>query len=257
MSVAMPDHWMSASPNKERCERRQKCRLSATNGSERPTYSMTVVGLGEKGRRRIEAKRLCFIQLINGKDRGLSINARFYMLRTVEHSAPVRRKRAAVQDLNPSDGSLEQLLAFERMLADLSARFANVPAERVETEIRAAQVMLQQFLGFDRSCFSEFTEDGSLVVVSSTAIDGVEPTPVGQLPHQLSWFFCKLRAGQMFVISNSGLDLPPEAAAETEFCRRTGLVSHLAIPLRIGGRVIGDIAFSSFREDRSWPEDPD
>jgi formate hydrogenlyase transcriptional activator len=167
---------------------------------------------------------------------------------------PSSERPAAVQYAKSPDASLEELLTFERMLADLSARFANVPAERVETEIKIAQIMLQQFLGFDRSCFSEFQEDGSLVVVSSTAIEGVEPTPVGRLPEQLSWFFGKLRAGQIFVIPNSGLDLPPEAAAETEFCRRTGLVSHLAIPLRIGGHVIGDIAFSSCRENRTWPE---
>jgi transcriptional regulator with GAF, ATPase, and Fis domain len=164
-------------------------------------------------------------------------------------------KLANVGAATSSETSTDELLAFERMLADLSARFANISGEQVETEIRIAQVMLQQFLGFDRSCFSEFQEDGSLVVVSSTAIDGVEPTPVGQLPEQLSWFFGKLRVGQIFVISNSGSDLPPEAAAEAEFCRRTKLVSHLAIPLRIGGRVIGDIAFSSCRENRSWPED--
>jgi hypothetical protein len=50
------------------------------------------------------------------------------------------------------------------MLADLSARFANVPAERVEAEIKEAQMVLLQFLGYDRCCFSEFQEDGSLVV---------------------------------------------------------------------------------------------
>ena len=32
-----------------------------------------------------------------------------------------------------SDISAEELVAFERMLADLSARFANIPAEQVET----------------------------------------------------------------------------------------------------------------------------
>src|SRR5690349_285955 len=84
--------------------------------------------------------------------------------------------------------SVEELLAFERMLADLSARMANVPADRVEAEIRMAQVVLQQFLGFDRSTFAEFQDDGSLVVVSSTAIGGVEATPLGPLPARLEWF---------------------------------------------------------------------
>src|SRR6185437_3957790 len=81
--------------------------------------------------------------------------------------------------------SVEELLAFERMLADLSVRIANVPAGLVEVEIRIAQATLRQFLGFDRSTFGEFQDDGSLVVVSSTAIEGVEATPLGPLPARL------------------------------------------------------------------------
>jgi formate hydrogenlyase transcriptional activator len=154
-----------------------------------------------------------------------------------------------------SDVSAEELVAFERMLADLSARFANVPTERVEIEIQAAQIMLRQFLGFDRSTFGEFHEDGSLVVLSSTAVEGFEPTPTGQLPAQLAWFIGQLRAGESIITPDTAVDLPPEAAAEAEYARRTGLVSHLAIPLRVGGRIVGAIAFSAFRATRVWPGD--
>jgi transcriptional regulator with GAF, ATPase, and Fis domain len=161
----------------------------------------------------------------------------------------------AIRDTASNDASVEELLAFERMLADLSARFANVPAERVESEIQIAQVILRQFLGFDRSTFAEFQEDGSLVVLSSTAVEGVEPTPQGPLPPQLSWFLAKLRAGEVFVVQNPALDLPREAVGEAEYCQRTGLRSHLSIPLRIGGRIIGAIAFAAFAETRTWPGD--
>jgi len=160
-----------------------------------------------------------------------------------------------IQDATPSQASAEELLAFERLLADLSARFANIPAEQVESEIQAAQTSLRQFLGFDRSTFGEFQEDGSLVVLSSTAVEGVEPTPQGSLPSQLSWFLAKLRAGEIFVIQNPADDLPREAVAEAEYFKRTGLHSHLSIPLRIGGRIIGAIAFAAFRETRVWPDD--
>jgi formate hydrogenlyase transcriptional activator len=162
---------------------------------------------------------------------------------------------AAIHDLAPSGASVEELLAFERKLADLSARFANIPAEQVEFEIQVAQTILRQFLGFDRSTFGEFQEDGSLVVLSSTAAEGFEPTPLGQLPGQLSWFIDQLRAGEVVVTPNAAVDLPADAVAEREYCRRTGLVSHLAIPLRIGGNIIGAIAFSAFRESRTWPGD--
>ena len=56
-----------------------------------------------------------------------------------------------------AEASLEEFLAFERLLADLSARFANVSIVQVETEIDSALNQLQEFLGFDRSNFFEFT----------------------------------------------------------------------------------------------------
>jgi formate hydrogenlyase transcriptional activator len=162
---------------------------------------------------------------------------------------------AVVHDAVSNRASVEELLTFERLLADLSARFANIPTERVESEIQIAQTAMRQFLGFDRCTLGEFQQDGSLVIVSSTAVDGVEPTAQGPLPSQLSWYIAKLRAGEIFVIQSSTHDVPAEAAAEVEYIQRTGLHSHLSIPLRIGGRIIGAIAFSAFRETRIWPDD--
>lgn len=162
---------------------------------------------------------------------------------------------AVVHDPAIKGASAEELLAFERMLADLSARFANVPDDQVESEIRVAQTTLRQFLGFDRSTFGEFRDDGSLFILSSTAVEGVEPTPQGPLPAQLSWFLAKLRTGEVLIVQSPSHDLPPEAVAEAEYIRQTDLHSHLSIPLRIGGRVIGAIAFSAFRETRAWPAD--
>src|SRR3954468_12331661 len=169
---------------------------------------------------------------------------------------PISFGRSAKIDAAPqSDATAEELLAFERMLADLSARFANVPAEKVQFEIQVAQTLLRQFLGFDRSTFAEFQADGSLVVLSSTAVEGVDVTPSGPLPSQLSWFVAKLRAGEIFAVQNPDDDLPPEAIGEAEYFRHTGLHSHLTIPLRIGGSIIGAIAFAAFHETRGWPDD--
>jgi formate hydrogenlyase transcriptional activator len=152
------------------------------------------------------------------------------------------------------DPSVQELIGFERMLADLSARLANVPAEHVESEIHLAKVALRKFLGFDRSTFAEFQEDGSLVVLSSSAAEGFEATPHGPLPDRLAWFMARLRSGQSLVIHDES-DLPPEAVGEIEYLKSSGLQSHLSIPFRVGGRVIGAIAFSSFSKTRTWPDD--
>jgi formate hydrogenlyase transcriptional activator len=177
-------------------------------------------------------------------------------MRVVETKLNLNRPGAsAVHDPARDGASIEELLAFERMLADLTARFANLPTERVESEIQIAQTILRQFLGFDRTTFGEFREDGSFVVLSSTAVDGLEPIPLGQLPEQLTWSIGRLLAGEIVVLPNAAVDLPPETAAGAEYRRRTGLISYLAIPFRIGGRIVGAIAFSARLETRAWPDD--
>jgi C4-dicarboxylate-specific signal transduction histidine kinase len=150
--------------------------------------------------------------------------------------------------------SLQELLTFERLLAELSSRFANVSGDRLETEIESALRQLLQFLDFDRSNFGEFTADGWVTVLCSVAIDRVERYPPGPAPAFLSWYLGQLRAGKILRIRS--LDaLPPEAIGEIEYYRRSDIHSSLGIPLRVSGRIVGLINFSAFRFTRDWPDD--
>jgi len=153
-----------------------------------------------------------------------------------------------------SDASPEELRACERLLFDLSARFANVSGEQIDAEIEAALRQLLVALGFDRSNFAEFADGGSQSFLCSAAVEGVEPFSRGQIPAHLGWSVSELRSGRAVVI-RSYEDFPPEAAAEAEYYRRVGIRSQLAIPLRVGGRVAGAIGFGAFRSTREWPEE--
>ncbi len=151
--------------------------------------------------------------------------------------------------------STEERLAFEQLLGDLSAHFADIPADRVIDEITRALGRLLDFLGFDRSSFGEFVDAGErFEVLCSVARDVAAAIPRGP-PPPLPWYFSELRAGRMVVLPNIPEDFPPEATEEIEYCARTGLKSNLGIPLRVGGRVIGAISFTAFHRTRSWPED--
>ena len=153
-----------------------------------------------------------------------------------------------------AETSLEEFLTFERLLADLSARFASVPVAQVETEIESALKQLQEFLGFDRSNLLEFTADGWATFLCSVARDAVERHPLGPAPAFLSWYLGQIRAGKIIRVQSID-DLPPEAIEQTEYHRRVGIRSSLGLPLRVGGRIVGVITFAAFRSTRKWPDD--
>jgi transcriptional regulator with GAF, ATPase, and Fis domain len=163
-----------------------------------------------------------------------------------------------VKRSNPGVAATESLpsehLAFERQLVDLSSRFTNVRSEQVEPEIERALRQLIAFLGVDRATFGEFTAGGDANVLCSVAVDGVEPFPCGPIPDSFSWYLEEVRAGRTIVIPSID-DLPPEATGTAEVLRRSGLRSHVGIPIRVDGRIAAGIGFAAFRSLRVWPKD--
>lgn len=153
------------------------------------------------------------------------------------------------------DAGHDERLAFERLLADLSARLANVAPDGVVAEIDGALARLIEFLDFDRSSYSEFAADGSLNVLCTAASAGSPPTSKGPFGGGIPWFVGELRAGRTVKLARIPDELPPEASAEAEFCRGIGLRSTLAIPLPSSGRVVGVLTFTAFRHARDWPQE--
>ncbi len=149
--------------------------------------------------------------------------------------------------------SLEEHLTFERLLADLSARLANVSTDQLETEIESGLMELLEFLGFDRSNFGEFTADGWATILCSVAAGGVERYPPGPVPTFAGWYLSRLRSEKIVRVRSID-DLPPGAIEETEYFRQSGIRSSVGIPLYVGGRIVGFINFSAFRSMREWPD---
>ena len=162
--------------------------------------------------------------------------------------------------LKPTDdasigASPVERLAFERLLADLSATHANVSGDRVVEVIERGLSQLNEFLGFDRCTFWEFAAGGDRVALCSAATEGVGPIPRGPRPWRLDWLFGEVRAGKTVVLRSLPEDLPAEAVEEREYVAHVGIRSNLSIPLRIGGQIIGAITFGAFETARAWPEE--
>ncbi len=147
-------------------------------------------------------------------------------------------------------------LEFERLLADLSARFVGLPAETADEEIMGALAKIGTFLRLDRVILQEFTEDGRAAVVRhSWARHGVEAIPVGWLMgSQLPGVFEKMRKWEIVRIPDTATLDSSWATDKKEF-QRSGARAHLSIPFAVGG---GSVAFCltlvSVRHTMDWSQ---
>ena len=150
---------------------------------------------------------------------------------------------------------LEDRLRFETLLAKLSARFVNLPPDRVDQEIEDALRCLVEALQADQSGLGRLTEGGGdFVVTHAFAVPGVEKFPLfPSLATEAPLISRTLLRGQSFVMSRLA-DLPPEGERERRLFASRHIRSGMVVPLMIGGRVIGGVGCSLVHREREWPE---
>ena len=160
-----------------------------------------------------------------------------------------------ITDRKQAEQALEELLQFEQLLTDLSAKFINQPPDQIDSVIDDSLKRLLETLGHDRSSLAQFSEDrGHALVTHSCAVPGVEPSPVGVLADDhVPWIVGQVRNGKTVFLKCLPDDLPPEAKKERQLSIATGIKSTVAIPLEAGGSVLGFLAFSFLRQHREWP----
>ncbi|CAK9002716.1 Formate hydrogenlyase transcriptional activator FhlA, partial [Durusdinium trenchii] len=177
----------------------------------------------------------------------LQYNDRPAVLMTLEDVPASRSGHSAIDDR----------LRCERLLADLSARFVNVPVEQIEPLIDDSLKQLVEFLGNDRSTLFEFCEDEQFIdVTHSFSVPGCDTFPLGLFPvDRLPWYIGQFRQGDEVFLRNVLEDLPPEARKERDHCVADGIRSNVAVPLCVGGSVLGGITFAFLKHDCAWPEE--
>jgi signal transduction histidine kinase len=151
---------------------------------------------------------------------------------------------------------LDERLRFETLLSRLSATFIHLPAEEVDGQIERRLQQIVDFLGIDRSSLAQFAEGGrKLLMTHSYSVPGIPPFPNVDLAGPLPWYTEQIRQGNLLRYARLPDEAPPEAVHEREYCLRSGMRSHLAIPFWVGETVLGTICFGSFRREMDWPDD--
>jgi PAS domain S-box-containing protein len=152
---------------------------------------------------------------------------------------------------------LQERLQFEQLLSGLSARFVNIPPDRVDSEIEDGLRQILEFFQVDHCALIRTSPGKSSYQITHTATsDNVPPVPVGaELPRSIyPWAYEKL-VEKNEVVSISRLDdLPAEANVDRQTCIEWGIRSYVNIPILSGESVGHIINVSSVKSERVWPE---
>ncbi len=148
---------------------------------------------------------------------------------------------------------VEEPKSFKAALAGLSDTLLNAAPERIPRAFQESLETLTRTLGVDRCILAELTDEGrSLKWTQGFAMPGIPPWTAMESAAMLPWYTELVRQGQALVLRDPE-GLPPEAAAEAAFASVIGLKSHLMLPLKAGGTVLGCLGMGTFREFRDWP----
>ena len=143
---------------------------------------------------------------------------------------------------------------FERMLAELSAHFINLPAADVDGAINDALKRIAALLGVDRAVLIRFDrETDASEVTHSGALDGVPHVPPKSISALYPWVIRRVREGRPAIIPRVA-DLASEAPVDKASFERAGVRSNLTVPLRVGVRIQGAMAFGCLRREQEWSE---
>jgi formate hydrogenlyase transcriptional activator len=152
--------------------------------------------------------------------------------------------------------SLQEYLRFETMLANLSASFVNLPADKLETAIEDAQRQVCECLNLDASLLWQVSPEhpGTMFLTHSHLPPDLPPLPkVLDRKERFPWAMEKALRGEAIILSRL-TDAPVEAAHDVELARSYGAKSLVTFPLSTGGRpAYGVLNFTTTREEREWP----
>ncbi|MFO1313396.1 MAG: GAF domain-containing sensor histidine kinase [Burkholderiales bacterium] len=176
-------------------------------------------------------------------------------IRQVHRLRPVSHHKARTLSARAPEPA-DDLTRFERLLLDISTVFINRAAGRFDDAIVGALRRIVETLEIDRSTLNVMsTARGRIEVAYSYARPGVD-----QLPHMASgpeswpWAWSLLMANRPVVFASLD-ELPQEASIDRLNWARIGLKSHVTMPLRVNGRVLGGLSFGAVRRQRAWPDD--
>jgi formate hydrogenlyase transcriptional activator len=160
---------------------------------------------------------------------------------------------ADADDVRASDGNAGAMagqLEFERLIAEVSVKCINLPADQIQATIEDALRRIGEELDLDRCSMYRVPPDGVLIDPVSWARPGFDPMPLRiAAAADFPWAFETVTSGNVMCFST--VDEIPNAV-DRENYRAFGILSGVAVPLSVRGSVVGAVCFNRLRKARPW-----
>jgi PAS domain S-box-containing protein len=157
-----------------------------------------------------------------------------------------------------TEEELQYRLKFQHLITMVSGQFISLQPDQVDDEINQTLQQIGEFADADRSYIFQFSDDQkSKSCTHEWCAEGTEPIMERiQNAHMVTypWSMKRYLRGDIVLIPRVS-EMPPEAIDVKHDLEELGVQSLLAVPMALGGRVIGFIGLTSIREEKMWAED--
>ena len=151
---------------------------------------------------------------------------------------------------------LNDRLRFERLIAMFSARFVNIPPEKIDHEIETGLDEVVDTMKLDHWVFFELSTDGGgLRVTHKMQRLRADAAPLPLSQQELPWLSEQISQGNPVVLPNLAENLPAEAHTEKEFFQDFGINSALAFPFSQTPGATRAILYTSASQQRKWSDE--
>jgi len=162
-----------------------------------------------------------------------------------------------ITDRERAREDLELRTRLQDLITSISTRFIALDPSQVDAEITHTLKTVGTFMDVDLCYVALYDPDSVIHDVYEWCDDGIESHLEafrGVRADQFPWWYAKLKRGEGIRMHRVA-DLPPEAKAVGDAMRASGTKSTLSLPLTHGQELLGVIGFTTFRQERAWPEE--
>lgn len=154
--------------------------------------------------------------------------------------------------------ALSHQLHLEKLVADISTHFINIPISHLDDEIGESIKRIGEFTGVDRSYVFRISDDNTCINnTHEWCAEGVESyidRLQGLSLAEFGYSMRRLDQGEVFHVPDVA-ELPSEADHERKEFESEGIKTLVNVPIMVRQKMIGFLGFDAVHAHKSWSED--